>query len=117
MSRNWGIVGKRLNGWQRIGITISAIWLLCAPPYEYYRITSAAQFIGQLAFSDCLRRMPVSPCLQTFTFYHDAALKGAWWIVAAVASVPLFGWIAAYVALAVTFWIRRGFSESNTPIG
>ena len=75
----------RLNGWQRLGVVASALWVpvgLVKGGNSY----SDWQLIGG--------------------YYIDPTVLAICWIALPI----LFGWLAVYTAIFVTRWVRRGFS-------
>ena len=111
----------KLNGWKRLGIIASAVWILVAWVHTFDSETDrasndiAANHVtcdGNLAgktgdawqdgFDECNRRADES---------LKQAMTGARGDAAIVAFVPVpLGWGLAYLVLFLVRWVRRGFA-------
>jgi hypothetical protein len=119
----------RLNGWQRIGVVASVMWVVAGGWYEFHAIQQRedAEITARAKAAD--RR-----CRETEKMLEDLNIKSApkdclgedlrtvnrateavpsresRWKVAAVAILPIpFGWLIAYALIAIGRWIAAGF--------
>jgi hypothetical protein len=94
---------KRLNGWQRIGIVLSAFWFLITAGFAY-------QYIGFIDpdnlpflyhFSEFLG-------LPYLGFIHKAV------VIALAGILPIAGgWLLIYGVLGTTRWVAAGFKSGE----
>jgi hypothetical protein len=113
----------KLNGWKRIGIIVSVLWIPCAWVHTFDSATGRASASvasaqaacdGSLAgktgdawtkgFNECDRQADESLALALTNARQEAALI-------ALAPVPL-GWGFAYLVLFLVQWVKRGFAQS-----
>lgn len=115
----------RLNGWKRIGIVGSVVWILGA---GYYTLSSAgnrdAEFASSLTL-ECEKGnaeahgVPGSyagstECDKLSTDYLAETRNSEWEEAAVVAFVPVpLGWGFGYLMLFVFRWIKRGFMPAR----
>jgi hypothetical protein len=104
----------RLNGWQRIGIVLSVLWIIVAGLWANYQSiqqrTQTLEFLFQtcVAFHNFNYNDP--DCLRDFNAQYLGAIKGQWVDTAIVALVPIpIAWLLAWIVFVVVRWIRRGF--------
>ena len=110
----------KLNGWKRIGIVVSVVWILGAGVHTYdSEIDRASEFIASThiacdsylmgktgdawttGFNECNKQADDSLALAL----TNARLEGAF---VALVPVPL-GWGFTYLVLFLVRWVRRGF--------
>jgi hypothetical protein len=107
---------KRMNGWKRIGIIASVVWVLCAGAYTFHNVEQAdiqMTSTTQLACDEanphdtdkCYREAMDSATRQLPYEREEAAI---------VALVPVpFAWAAAYLLLFLVRWVRKGFRAES----
>ena len=104
----------RLNGWQRLGIVASVVWILGAGFYTANAVSDReAQTAADstVACEDAHRDVLNPECNERGIDYLNATKNDARIEAALVAFVPvLLGWGFAYLALFVARWVRRGFA-------
>jgi len=106
----------KLNGWHRVGIVASAAWLLAAGLIGSARIEHHADIAASGAVRACVDAAPqisdveFAKCGQdyrgTYQAYAPAPLTYATGF--AFLLLPFF-WLAAYLTIWITKWVRRGF--------
>ena len=127
-----------LSGWQRIGVVISALWLVAFPIYLMIDQNNRASDMHRSCFSSAYSRVGPSGwagskpdelkaaeerCSEFFTRMHAppskmlrlmAGLEGTDSLfVWAVIAVPLiFFWLVASGVIVTVRWVRRGFARS-----
>ena len=106
----------KLNGWKRIGIIVSVVWILCADIYTYNAVensvveNASAQTIncekanGWIGSAECDKRSTD----YLAAYKHDALMTSA---SAAFVPVPLV-WGFVYLVLFFVAWVKRGFMFS-----
>jgi hypothetical protein len=131
----------KLNGWKRIGIVVSVVWILGAGTYTYHsQMDQASLLIGE-AYLSCgsaagapLPRktpdsapepgtVPVPPgavaadsvdCHKQAEDSFAAAVKNARLDAALAALVPVpLGWGFTYLVLFIVGWVTRGFAQPS----
>ena len=114
---------RKLNGWKRIGIIASVVWILGAGLWTYdsdlreaskYIVLAHVQCDADLAgktgdaytagFNECNERDDGSLALA----FTNARLQGA---VVGLVPVPL-GWALVYLVLFLVNWVKRGFMRT-----
>jgi len=97
----------RLNGWQRIGVILSALWIVFILSFAVYELRFGSRyllFIGPVTF-------------ESFTIYQDKMewsriLLGR---VVATALLPIpFFWLVAYGFVYALRWVSKGFKNDRT---
>ena len=104
----------KLGGWQRIGIVLSAIWLLLGFYLGNDRVIRQADWVGK-SYLRCIER-PNSDgdkCNETFDREYAQAISFRWYEGLIVAVVPVLpAWPAAYGLARLVRWIKAGFERS-----
>jgi hypothetical protein len=106
----------RLGGWQRVGIVISIIWMICAAIYQRHADIKHATNAANLTYQVCSESESFlkgeRDCSKEFEKTWHLWLEGSWGNVAFVALVPVpLGWIIFCGLIGVSRWIRRGFDR------
>jgi hypothetical protein len=110
----------KLNGWKRIGIIASVVWILGAGAYTYdSQIDSASKIIAS-THVECdsnltseTRVTGFDECNKEASDSLGIAYKNAWIAAAILAFVPVpLGWGFTYLILFLVRWVRRGFVRS-----
>lgn len=113
-----------MNGWQRIGVVSSVLWILGAGLYQRSSDMKQAAEMGGWAMDVCNRAESAkgstdfSRCSGEFdTMFHTFA-EGSWGNVAIVALAPIpLAWLLVYIVVWLTRWIRRGFAgQAQSPL-
>jgi hypothetical protein len=108
----------KLNGWQRIGIIASVLWVICG---FFYTFSVEEKSLGQLN-ADIH-----APCFESahddaaWKVCEDAMMKQAMsdlhferTLATVVAFVPIpLAWGFVYLVLFLVRWIRRGFARTG----
>jgi hypothetical protein len=109
-----------MNGWQRIGIVLSLLWILGAGLYQRSSDMQRAGDMGGWAMDVCNRSQTAkgssdfSRCSGEFEKMFYTFAEGSWGNVAFVALAPIpFAWLVAYIIVWLTRWIRRGFNPAS----
>ncbi|WP_443749691.1 hypothetical protein [Asticcacaulis solisilvae] len=109
---------KKLNGWQRIGVIASVIWIVAAGVGERIREQKYFEDLEYASVSVCEQKwqyepMPSpDPCIEDGVNTYFNNLKAAGWsgpLIAAFLPVAV-GWGLTYLILALARWVRRGFA-------
>ncbi len=103
----------RLNGWQRIGLVLSTLWILGASIYERKKQVSAADELFQFKFRLCLEEYPGSSCIESVSLQAAMDATANWPDVAFYAFGPVVaGWFVAIVTIKTFHWVADGFSKN-----
>jgi hypothetical protein len=110
----------KINGWKRIGIIASVVWILCAGVHTYdSEIDSASKGIASIHVA-CDSNLAgktgdawdtwFKACNKDAEESLSEAYKNAWFEAALVAFIPVpLGWCFAYLVLFLVRWVKRGF--------
>ena len=104
-----------LNGWQRVGIVLSALWAVGVLIFAWQIETTAASKHND-AFYHCLFA-PQSDVDQSKCEAQQQVLENArWrdlrgWLLRALAPIPL-AWLLVYLVVWVVCWVRGGFNPA-----
>jgi hypothetical protein len=113
----------RLNGWMRIGVVLSIVWMVGATGYYEYQHGKddaaywQAVLLGRSACigDNAARRYEGKPEFSCDIYDVDTALKRKTPFLVAVIA-PAFWLIVAWIGIGLTYisvrWIRQGFSRS-----
>jgi hypothetical protein len=93
--------GFRLNGWQRIGIVLSALWVLVGGLW--------GRQLAVAPYFDCIKS---APNIDTMNFC-ERYLQDWGSTAMLIALVPLpIAWLLVYIVVWTVRWIRRGFQPA-----
>lgn len=105
----------RLNGWQRIGVILSCIWL---PIGFFWGGGSWVEAEGapvSRALTSCIvnsdsSRAAENACQAIFDRDWPVAIAGHWWAGIAFALIPaIVCWLLAWMTVRLFRWVRAGF--------
>jgi hypothetical protein len=103
-----------LNGWQRLGVVASVLWLVIGALYG--NNAGLAQGDVCLMLLDTCS-VDAETCIRHFQTSYDAATANHWLYARGYAVVPvILGWLFAWALVAVVRWVRAGFSKAALPI-
>jgi hypothetical protein len=108
----------KLNGWQRIGVVASVVWILGAGFYTLDAVQESDSKTAVAAALECESHIPqgittLAECDKRMTDYEAETYSGEWADAAIVAFVPVpLAWGLAYLTLFLTRWIKRGFRKT-----
>jgi hypothetical protein len=119
---------KRLHGWQRIGIVLSALWIIGIIAYLLYQRSAETDRLADAAYQlcDAWSAQALRENLSQGHPYNQPDCWAAWrnteeglrpmpqeeWRgYLLLAAIPMIlAWIGAYLMASVVRWIRSGFS-------
>jgi hypothetical protein len=113
----------KVNGWKRIGVIASVVWILGAGAHTYdSEIDSASKGIASIHVA-CdsnlagktgdARDVGFNECNKQASEMLAEANTNAWFSAALIAFVPVpLGWGFTYLVLFLVRWVRRGFMRS-----
>lgn len=107
----------RLNGWKRIGIVASVVWVLGGFIFTYHYETKSDVDLAIMAYSNCRSVLTqdeprIEECNRRESDVLNDLLPYVKLGAAVVALVPIpFGWGLVYLIIFVVRWVRRGFSS------
>jgi hypothetical protein len=116
----------KLNGWQRIGIVLSAVWFIGWVGYTAYIYKEEERkywtrdeesIFGADATRGCLIRAGVNSQVDPAkwsTAYDNCVYQAHVWFIAKMVALNLglivVGWVVALLGVRVQRWIMRGFA-------
>lgn len=114
-----------MNGWQRIGIVLSVIWMMGSayPAYYYFShparpwendpIVSDIRLSAGAIMDDNFGFVPDSPgqsdWVPVFPSYHPVQSSAE-----AIILPPIIAWIIIYILVWTLAWIRAGFKKGES---
>lgn len=114
----------KLNGWKRIGIIASVVWILGAGLYtDDSELDKASDLIAKIHVRcdgnrpDCSKNQAACDaafdrCNKEAADSLASAYESAWLAAAIVAFVPVpLGWGFVYLVLFLVRWVKRGFMQ------
>lgn len=105
--------GFRLNGWQRIGIVLSVVWLIVGSYWSQHLLFNPIYS----AHTNCLNHPAIKDaavCYQMFEEQLANAVEQRLAMVALVGLAPIpIAWLLVWGLVALVRWIRRGFKPST----
>lgn len=118
---------SKLNGWQRIGVILSVLWIVVVPILERNTQIEAAHRVSDYQYRTCneggwadLSRYGAkgdkNSCLKAagaarIDLLKVDAEKGMNLALLAIAPV-LLGWLAAWMAIRLYGWVAAGFKKA-----
>jgi hypothetical protein len=98
--------GFQLNGWQRIGIVLSVVWLLVGALWGWMWWIAP--------YRDCVESAQSAASVKILEFcerHHRWVFDDAWLPALLVAVVPIpIAWLIVYIVIWLVRWIRLGFT-------
>jgi hypothetical protein len=108
---------RKLNGWERIGVILSVIWI----PYGFFKVSGAALDDATASVSQrlrqCVENSPVeleSKCKASFDHDWPIAVANShhWlWGIAGALIPILLGWLFAWGLVLLFKWVVAGFRK------
>lgn len=105
----------KLNGWKRIGIIASVVWILGAGLYTNGALQESDRKAATAISLDCESYIAkgitsLAECDKRSGDYLAGTYSREWMAAALVAFVPVpFGWGFVYLVLFLVRWVKRGF--------
>jgi hypothetical protein len=103
----------RLNGWQRIGIVASVLWVIGGGIWGNSLGLAPGEYVAQ-AYEQCLLSSysDREACSARFERDWPEAIKYHWHLAAAFAFLPIpLAWLAVGGLVILVRWIRAGFTQ------
>lgn len=108
---------NHLNGWQRIGVALTIVWIVCAGTFFGIKNNQIAHNSANVIFDLCITTTSnpdadrQKQCKSEREEFYENTISESLTGVAFVTLVPVpVFWILGYL-LTITFrWIKRGFS-------
>jgi hypothetical protein len=111
----------RLNGWQRIGIVGSVLWVITAGLVSHNIGLRRAEYMSSSMYSACAdvagtrHDYDFSGCKSKAEKTYEDYLTRAWADALLVSFVPIpFAWLVAYMIVGVWRWVKRGFKTPSS---
>ena len=105
----------KLNGWRRIGVIVSIIWAIGAAFFERKRQVDSVNELLVTQLNHCSPAF-TDECFNLAHKLHSDLIAFGSLRVADILFVSLgpilVGWLTAYLAIKVFFWVKTGF-QSN----
>jgi hypothetical protein len=103
----------RLNGWQRIGLVLSVLWVIGSAIHERNKQVNAAHELFQFQYRMCLEKADsMKKCGDTVSLQAAMDATASWSNVAFYAFGPVIaGWLVALISIRTFRWVSDGFSK------
>jgi hypothetical protein len=105
-----------MNGWQRVGVIVSVLWILIA---GFHAQNASVEFRTNLAVASMMSCEATyktglsNQCDSRLTQGMEGAYSDAWAAGAIVGLGPVpFAWASAYLILFLVRWVRYGFNQN-----
>ncbi len=109
-----------INGWQRLGIVVSVLWIIGAALFQRTSDVDRAQDFMNETYQTCIdlkkqhNDFNFGPCMDEAEKNYAIFVKDSWGNVAFTALAPIpIGWLLAYTVIGIFRWVRRGFHTPN----
>jgi hypothetical protein len=106
----------KLNGWQRIGIVLSFIWMLATGPVFYWEKSGVELDIRDTRNSICesysKTKEDRKECIEKSEYFAKERINliQGQSLILSFGFIPFF-WLLAYVMVLIAKWIRSGFKK------
>jgi hypothetical protein len=107
---------QKLNGWQRIGIVLSFIWMLTTGPINYWEKSGEELDIRDTRNSICESYKKTKEnrkeCIETSEYLAKERIKQIQdqSLFISFGFIPFF-WLITYIMVLIGKWIRNGFKK------
>ena len=108
---------NKLNGWLRIGIVLSVLWVLVAGVYTNKMVTDQGKSTRSLIYSLCLnenaqsRDFDYKTCSKRADEFYDSAVQHRLQDVLGIALIPVpIFWLFGFIIFRVYRWVKKGFT-------
>lgn len=99
---------KRLNGWQRLGVVLSVLWVVVGVPVLRTTNESFARHEQTKSFVSCHGSLEFCESASDLT-YHIYADPVGWDTLLGQAFVPIvLAWLGLYFLKWIVAWVARG---------
>jgi hypothetical protein len=100
----------KLNGWQRIGVIASVVWVVGSFLYVRKQQMKFGLDYAKFHFDMCMSHSVVADCVAKMDKELVTAYQIGWEevIVYTLLPVPL-AWLVAYIAIKIFKWVKKGF--------
>jgi hypothetical protein len=110
----------RLNGWLRVGIVASVLWVLIGDFFIHGRIIDelGAPVIAELKSCAEADGSDWQACRAAYNRDYPGAMTGHWQYAGIITAIPwaLF-WVLAFICYVTIRWVRRGFDPQAARSG
>ena len=109
-------ISVKLNGWQRIGVVATLLWIVGGGIFTLiYLSNSADQYAKEISRLCYDLSKQVESCSDRYVEAYRNRMKYEGWPLTGLTAFvpPLLGWPLTYLILFTTRWIRRGFAPSQ----
>ena len=104
---------RAMNGWQRLGVVASAIWLLGTSAIAALELWGSPASVFSQSYAFHFVEFIPSPIQanvpEGFTAVDSTFLLGAF--LKAALLPPLAAWLAVFITYRVVQWVRAGFAK------
>lgn len=113
-----------MNGWTRIGIVVTAMWIIGGGGYRHMesvdREIEARGLASKAVLSDCMQdKSSTRNCTKEadWEYRRPDHAQPRWGIWVGYAGAALCAWLIALVLIGIVQWIWAGFAISSSTSG
>ena len=108
----------RLNGWQRIGVVLSVVWLIGAALYTRHEFVQNANDRAIYSYKECMEHglRESRACSSESAIVLNRHLAGGpnWGEASSfVLSFTLIVWVGGFLLVQIFRWVKAGFNKSS----
>jgi hypothetical protein len=102
---------KRLNGWQRIGIILSVLWVIIGGFWTREIVFEELYAPAKMVFGSCLESRSTKDCDAEFQDWSRGVTDEKVNVINAIYTFTplLLAWLLVYILMRLTRWVRAGF--------
>ena len=108
---------KKLNGWLRICIVLSALWVLLAGVYTNKMVTDQGMKSRMMIYSHCINsgEQPADSgsksCSEKSDEFYDLAVQHRLQDVLGISLIPVpIFWLIGFIIFRIYRWVKKGFA-------
>ena len=110
---------SKLNGWLRICIVLTVLWVLVAGLYTNKMVTEQGMNTRSMIYNLCLndnshsKDFDYKNCSKRADEFYDSAVQNRLQDVLGIALIPVpIFWLIGFIIFRVYRWVKKGFANS-----
>jgi hypothetical protein len=110
---------NKLNGWIRICVVLTVLWILGAGAYTNKMVGDQGMNTGSVIYSLCLNEnaqtkdFDYKTCSKRADEFYDSAVQHRLQDVLGIALIPVpIFWLIGFIIFSAYRWVKKGFARS-----